>query len=194
MRGSILVLFVGILVFACQRNYTPKPHSFFRIDFPEKEYRLFDSICPFVFEYPVYGKIVPPYLRVSSDNCLFDIAFPRYKAHIHVTYLEINNNFDIFIEDNWRMIFSRLSQRADAIDEYQVYDPDANVFGLIYNISGNAASHVQFFLTDSVKHFVRGSLYFYNRPNYDSLAPAIEFFREDIIHMAETFSWKTNTK
>ena len=182
------ILFVMMLV-SCGQHYTPKPGSYFRIDFPEKKYQLYDSICPFIFEYPVYGEIVTDDRHILTP-CLFNIHFPKYKGTIHLTYLEIDNNFDLFIEENWKMIFQRLAQRADAVDENLIFDPEVNVFGMLYDIRGNAASSVQFFVTDSVKNFIRGSLYFTVRPNADSLAPVISFFRQDIIHLLETIEWK----
>ena len=53
-----------------------------------------------------------------------------------------------------------------------------------------AASPFQFYLTDSVDHFVRGALYFNVVPNNDSLAPVIDYLKDDMRHMIETFEWK----
>ena len=69
-------------------------------------------------------------------------------------------------------------------------DKEKSVYGVLYEIKGNAASSVQFYATDSTKHFLRGALYFNTVPNKDSLAPAIQFVEEDIIHLIETLSWK----
>jgi len=184
-------LLLGAFFFSCQRSYSPKPHSYFRIDFPDKEYRLFDSTCPFIFEYPVYGTIVNDN-RPRSGHCWMNIVFPQYRGTLHLTYHEINNNFDQVIEDDWRMVYSRLSLRADDIEDFAIIDHEENVFGIMYHIKGNAASSVQFFLTDSVKHFLRGAFYFNVIPNYDSLAPAINFFRDDVLHLTQTLKWKNN--
>jgi gliding motility-associated lipoprotein GldD len=79
---------------------------------------------------------------------------------------------------------------ADAIDQ-QVYNNQENkVYGILYDLKGNTASAVQFYVTDSVNHYLRGSLYFSAEPNADSLAPVIEFFRADILHLIETLKWK----
>ena len=202
-KHGLLLLILNssfLILTSCQQNYTPKPHSYFRIDFPEKEYRLLDTIYPFTFEYPVYGALVERTAIVkneetkSSDPIWLNINFPKYKGTIHLTYLEIDNNFDSFIEENWKIIYKKIAQRADAVDDERVYiDPEQNIYGTLYDISGDAASAVQFFLTDSVKHFLRGSLYFSVKPNQDSLAPAINFFREDIIHLIESVRWKENS-
>ena len=55
---------------------------------------------------------------------------------------------------------------------------------------GDAASNVQFFLTDSSQHFLRGALYFFNPPNPDSIAPVLQFVRGDIDHIAQTLVWR----
>ena len=192
MRNSLLSV-LAIILFSCVQNYVPKPHSYFRIDFPDREYRLFDSNCPFTFEYPVYGNLEPYNRRALEPYfCWFDINFPKYKGTIHLTYKEIDKNFDGFIEDNWRIIYSRLAQRADAIDEIMYIDHGSKVYGTLYDIRGDAASAVQFWVTDSVKNFVRGSLYFTVRPNHDSLAPVVNFLREDIVHLMESIQWKSN--
>ncbi len=188
-RLMIWISAVAGLVFSCGQSYTPKPHAYYRIDFPDKEYQIYDSICPFTFEYPVYGTIVPD-TRPTSEPCWFNIQFPKYKGTIYLTYKEIDRNFDEFIEDNWKMIYQKIAQKADAVDEHEITIYEHKVYGTIYDIRGNAASPVQFFLTDSAKNFLRGSLYFATRPNQDSLAPAVNFFREDIIRLVGSLRWK----
>ena len=61
---------------------------------------------------------------------------------------------------------------------------------MLYEIGGNAASQSQFYLTDSIRHFVTGSLYFYAKPNYDSILPASEYLKNDIKHIMESLKWK----
>jgi len=190
---QIMFLFSCLCLVACQQNYTPKPHAYHRIDFPDKGYQLYDSICPFTFEYPVYGTLAP-YTRPASEPCWFNINFPKYKGAIYLTYHKVDN-FDLLIEDNWKMIYTVIAQMADDVRDEPHVIPEMKVFGMIYDIKGNAASAVQFYVTDSVKNFLRGGLYFATRPNHDSLAPAINFFREDIVHLIESIRWKDiNTK
>jgi gliding motility-associated lipoprotein GldD len=63
------------------------------------------------------------------------------------------------------------------------------VYGILYDIKGDAASNTQFFLTDSTHNFIRGALYFEVHPNKDSLAPVLEFINKDLVHLIETFEW-----
>ncbi len=188
--GAIVI--VALLLLSCEQSYTPKPHAYYRIDFPEKEYQLFDVADKFSFESPVYGKITN--LKDGQDGCWLNIQFPKYKGTIHLTYLPIDNNFDIMLEDNWNFIFKKIAQKADGVDPHAYSNPERNVYGIAYDIRGNAASPVQFFVTDSVKNFLRGSLYFATKPNQDSLAPVIAFFREDIALLMESLEWKEGKK
>ena len=192
IKNSSLLMVLACMLFSCQQNYSPKPHGYYRIDFPDKEYRLFDSICPFTFEYPVYGTLIPDN-RPNSEPYWFNIHFPKYKGTIYLTYKKIDNDFDRFFEDNWKLIYANIAQKADAVYPHEDANPELKVYGTIYDIKGNAASSVQFFVTDSVTNFLRGSLYFWAKPNQDSLAPAITFFREDIIHLMESIRWKDVT-
>jgi len=189
---QVVLLFACTLFMSCQQNYTPKPNAYYRIDFPEKEYRTYDSICPFTFVYPVYGMVIPD-VRPTSDPCWLNIRFPKYNGTIHLTYKEIDSDFDSLIENDWKLLH-KIAQRSDGIDYDIIDNPEVKVYGMIYHHSGNAASQVQFFVTDSVKNYLRGALYITAKPNYDSLAPVIAFFREDIIVLIESFRWKEKEK
>jgi gliding motility-associated lipoprotein GldD len=80
--------------------------------------------------------------------------------------------------------------KASDIQERLIINDSVNVYGLVYFLEGNAASSLQFYLTDSTNHFVRGALYFDAKPNPDSLAPVQNFIQEDILNMIESFRWK----
>lgn len=183
---------MAMLTFSCQQNHVPKPHAYFRIDLPEKEYKPYRDQCPFTFDYPIYGDIVPNNSPIAGP-CWLNVRFPGYKGAIYLTYKEINDDFDVFLEDNWTLIYKKIAQKADAVEPQDYVDSANRVYGTIYDIRGNAASSVQFFVTDSVSNFLRGSLYFEATPNQDSLAPVISFFRKDVVHLMETVRW-TNLK
>ena len=189
LRSFIVLLSVALIVYAgCRRSHTPKPRGYFRIDFPEKQYQLYKEECPYTFEYPVYGKVVPDedYL---TEPCWINIEFPEYHGTIHISYKPVLNNIGALLEDSHALAYKH-TIKARSINERLFLDSVANVYGILYDISGDAASSVQFHLTDSTHHFIRGALYFTLQPNSDSLSPVIEFFREDIIHLIETLEWQ----
>ena len=105
-------------------------------------------------------------------------------------YKDINNNFDGLMDQSYKMNVKNHISKADAIKEQVISNQENKVFGILYDLKGNTASAVQFYVTDSVKHYLRGSLYFAAEPDADSLEPVINFFRGDIVHLIETLKWK----
>jgi gliding motility-associated lipoprotein GldD len=182
---KIIVLTFSIAMLSCE-TYTPKPKGYMRFDLPEKEYRLFDSVCPYRFEYPVYGKMI----SVEGENCWYNLSFPQYLATIYLSYQPVRNNLAELLDDAHIFVYKH-DVKANAIEPQLVQTKNENIVGLLFDIEGNTASSVQFFVTDSINHFFRGSLYFYSAPNSDSLAPLIDFFRKDIEHLIETVDFKT---
>jgi gliding motility-associated lipoprotein GldD len=195
-QSRFLILLVLITYTpGCRKVSVPKPKGYFRIDLPKKEYKVFDitSIShkdlPFTFEYPAYGILSPQEENVKEPGWL-NIEFPFYKAKIYLTYKDINNNFDGLMDQSYKMNVKNHISKADAIKEQFISNYENKVFGILYDLKGNTASAVQFYVTDSVKHYLRGSLYFAAEPDADSLEPVINFFRGDIIHLIETLKWK----
>jgi len=184
---GLLILFIVVLS-ACKEVPTPKPRGYFRIDYPEKTYQVFDSTCPFTFEYPQYG-VIESVEAGYFEPCWFNISFPGHKAKIHLTYKALQNNLGPHLEDV-RTLVNKHIVKADDIIEHIIIGREAEVYGIIYELKGNTASSATFFVTDSVNHFLSGSLYFSSLPNKDSLAPSINFFQEDIVHLTKTLTWK----
>ena len=191
----VLVLFV-VFCSGCSENYIPKPKAYFRIDLPQKEYqRYISDQCPFEFDYPVYATVIRDsffFDELAENPCWLNIDFKDLGGKIHISYKEIGkqNTLEKLIEDAHKLTFKHTT-KADYIDESTVENKNG-VSGILYEIGGNAASNVQFFLTDSITHFIRGSLYFYTEPNEDSLAPVIKFVKDDMMRMISSFEWKDN--
>jgi len=120
-----------------------------------------------------------------------DVYFPQFKGKLHLSYKVVNDtNLIYYLEDTRKFVVKHIP-KANAIDDSLIFDREKNIYGLLYEIQGgNAASPVQFFVTDSTRHFVRGALYFNVKPNNDSLQPVINFLRKDIDHLIGTFRWK----
>lgn len=187
----LILIFIGLIVCvlsSCSNSdYTPKPRGFFRIDFPKREYTKYNADCPFEFEYPVYAKIVRDEFP-GAEPCWLNIEFPQFKGTLHLSYKVINKNLRNFTEDS-RTLAMRHTVKAEAINENPFITPN-HIYGMMYDIEGNTASSIQFYLTDSTKNFLRVSLYFNVVPQSDSLAPVIDFVKKDITRMIDTFKWK----
>lgn len=183
----ILAVFL-LLSGSCKRHFTPKPRGYFRISFPEKDYITYAGPCPFTFEYPAYGTLEQD-TGFFAEPCWYNIKFPQFNGMINLTYKPVQHNLGRILEDTHELTYKH-TVKADAISETTYANDSLRVYGILYNIMGNAASNVQFYLTDSTRHYLRGALYFNMEPDVDSLQPVIRFLREDIIHLIETFSWK----
>jgi gliding motility-associated lipoprotein GldD len=191
----ITILIILCASFSCRHVPVPKPRGHFRIDLPQHSYILFNQTpgkkvnIPLTFEYPAYGHLTFQGEH-GSDPGWFDIEFPFYKAKIYLTYKDVKNDLDTLLDQSYNLNVKYHVAKADAINEQVFSNPENKVYGILYDLKGNTASAVEFYVTDSLTHYLRGSLYFASEPNADSLAPVIDFFREDIHHLIETLKWK----
>ncbi len=188
LQYYIVIILLSLFLTSCRENTTPKPRGYFRIDLPEKKYQKFTSDCPYSFEYPVYATIIADADK-NTEPCWINMDFNRIGGRLHISYKNINNNLGQILEDSRKLAYKH-SIKADAIHEQVFIQPERNIYGILYEIDGNAASSIQFYVTDSINHYVRGALYFNVEPNKDSLAPVIRFIKDDIIVMIESFEWK----
>lgn len=187
---------IALAITSCREHYTPKRNGYFRIDFPkERKFITYNNnLCPFTFEYADFGKIQKDSSDIdemTNHPCWFNIIYPDYKAKIYLSYTAISasNPLEKLIKDSYKLTFKH-TVKADFIDETVIKGKNPTVSGILYDVGGNAASAVQFYLTDSKQHFLRGSLYFYAAPNTDSIAPVAAYFRNDVKHLVESLEWK----
>ncbi|MEX1003642.1 MAG: gliding motility lipoprotein GldD [Crocinitomicaceae bacterium] len=183
---ATLISFLLLLIVACggeEVEFYPKPHGYMRLDFPEREYLRYEADCGYSFEIPQYFKVQ------DKEACNKDIVIDRFNASLFLTYLPVDTNLNMNIEYSRKLVYDH-SIKADEIKEAQIRNPENKAYGMKYNIVGNAASPYQFYVTDSIHHFLRGALYFNVRPNYDSLKPSLEYIVKDIDNLIETVEWK----
>lgn len=179
--------------FSCNSSYTSKPKGYFKIEFPGKSYRVFNQPgYPYSFEYPVYANVVKDssYFNEATENPWWiNIDFPRFNGRIYISYKQIGSNkFDKLVNDAYNMT-NKHTIKASSIDDSLIVTP-ANVHGIFFKVGGNVATANQFFLSDTVHHFLRGALYFDATPNEDSLGIVNDFLVEDMKRMINTFKWK----
>ena len=178
----LLLLFVSILN-SCGSDSLPKPKPYLKLQYPETSYIKASSNCPYNFEVSELATIN------FKDNCWSTIVYSELKATIYITYRPVNNNLDEILKETEKLTYEH-TIKADAINMIPYENFEKKVFGKLFNVEGNVATNVQFQVTDSVKHVLAGALYFYTKPNYDSIIPAIKYIEKDIIHLVETLEWK----
>ncbi|MBI3502092.1 MAG: gliding motility lipoprotein GldD [Bacteroidetes bacterium] len=197
MAAFLLLTSYFLLLTSCGSDsddiVVPKPFAYYRINLPEKKYSLFKDSCPFEFEYPSNYGIVLADSDMNAEPCWKNIVYPKFKAEINLSYKTIDKNHPLkkYLDDSWTLA-TKHEVKASGMPETPIRRDSAKVYGLLFEIEGNAASNLQFYLTDSTHHFMRGALYFFAHPNYDSLAPVIDFLKKDVERMITTFNWKKN--
>ena len=196
MLKSYLLFFAIFLFLGCGDNstYIPKPHAYPKIIYPKKEIAHFaQANCPYEFDFPAYAKAIKNTDFMGQpvpNDCWYDLYFPDFDAKIHLTYypIEGTQHFDKLLTDVYRMT-NEHTQKANYIDEIPV-KKEGQFSGKIFDIKGPAATPLEFYLTDSKNHFIRGSLYLNTQIQPDSLAPIYQFLKEDAVQIINTFTWK----
>ena len=167
---------------------SPKPKGYFRIDLPEHSYRKLDTTrLPFTCD---YATIAEYSAKDTAGSIWIHITYPQQHAALEMTYLPVRDNLRQLMLNDEKFVEFHF-QKADDVEDSYIYDKDAELYGKIFDIKGKeVACPLQFWLTDSTEHYLRASLYFNFAPNNDSLQPVIDYIREDVMRMIETFEWK----
>lgn len=194
--GKIPLLIVAaFILIKCNSDYTQgKKKGYFKIDFPQKSYQLFDEPgYPYTFEYPTYGKVIKDstFFDVKAGDWWINIMFPNFNGKIYVSYKPIHNRigFDSLITDAFKLAHKQHDEVSTGIEDSVMKTPNG-VEGIYFSLGGNTATANQFFLTDSSKHFFRGALYFDATPNADSLGIVNDFLKKDLLHLINTLRWR----
>jgi gliding motility-associated lipoprotein GldD len=186
MRRALVILFLVVVLVGCTSgDYVPKPRGYMRIDMPEKGYVSLCDSLPYVFDVPEYSVVK----SVKNTEDWVNVEVPELRSVIYLSYWKIKGDPVDYFEDARRMVYKH-TIKAESILETPFENSENGVYGILYEIEGNAASNVQFVLTDSTNHFLRGALYFMSRPNIDSVRPVMEFMKEDIKQLMNTCKFK----
>ncbi|HMV07730.1 MAG TPA: gliding motility lipoprotein GldD [Cyclobacteriaceae bacterium] len=190
----IAVIFVLVTIVSCEREYLPKPLGYNRLVLPEPSYRPLPDTLPYTFEYSKHARLLADTSWIS-EKFWIEIYYPELKANVHVTYKKILNNEQLlkeFLNDAY-VLTSKHQIKAYAIDEVITRNPKGHT-AVVVELDGEVPSQMQFTITDSTKNFLRGALYFNTKVQNDSLKPAIEYMKKDIMHLINTFDWRKKTE
>lgn len=187
---ALFIVGIFILVSCGDDVPVPKPRAYSRVSYPERDtMQQFTGDCPFTFQYPAYAELRNDMVS-DAQRCWYNIHYAPFNADLHLSYKPIllENDLRFLLRDAYTFV-DKHQQKASKISE-QVIRGKQGMGGLLWRIGGNTASSIQFFVTDSVQHFMRGSLYFMAKPNQDSLKPIIDFLEQDIVKTIESIRWK----
>ena len=178
-----LVLALAVFSIGCKEEVLPKPKAMLRLEYPKADYQTADTDCVYTFDQNSLSNIK------ENKDCSLVLDYPMMKGSIYLTYKPVQGNLDTLLVDAQKLSYEHVV-KADNIVEQPFINQEDGVYGMFYEVSGNAASQSQFYVTDSTDHFVTGSLYFYAKPNYDSILPAAMYLQNDIRRIMESLRWK----
>lgn len=185
MKNSFLVYMCLVFVFGivgCEEETLPKPKAMLRLEFPKATQGLYsNNVFSFVHN-------IDAHVRLKNGNAI-TIDYPQMNASIFLSYKKVENNINQLLSDAQKLSYEHAA-KADNIMEQPFLNDRGKVYGMFYDVKGDAASQAQFYATDSTKHFLTGSLYFNIKPNYDSIYPAAVYLQNDIRKLMESLQWK----
>lgn len=185
MTRVLFVFVVFAIVVSCKENSLPKPASFLRLEYDDITYKFFDEEYPYRFEYSSEAIIK------KKGKFWMDIYYPKQNATLVITYMPVKDNLRLLLQDAEKLTFKHMI-KADDIQGTPYENSYSKVYGKLFEVYGDAATQIQFNVTDSVSNFMTGALYFYAKPNYDSIIPAVHYLKKDIVRLMETLEWKEN--
>lgn len=183
MKNRLLFLFGFVMMFlGCKEDVLPKPKAQLRLEYPEANRQKLET-DHFEFQYNTLARVK------DRNKTSLTLDYPTLKGSVFLTYKAVDNNIEKLLADAQKLSYEHVVKADNIIPQPFVNEED-RVFGMFYEVSGDAASQAQFYATDSIHNFVTGSLYFYTKPNYDSIYPAAVYLQNDIRRIMESLRWK----
>jgi gliding motility-associated lipoprotein GldD len=188
----IVVMGLGWSISSCGGDelLIPKPSTYLRTDLPDHNYHIQNDAKAYSYELSdqfvskplTYKGEVTDHREIylgPLNGILYLNYYPLPNRDTLVRYINISNDK---VDEH--------QVKADRIVDKTFIFKDKKVFGSFFEFEGNVATNFQFYLTDSTKHFIRGEVLMNCRPNYDSLRPSLDYLKQDLFHLIETFEWK----
>lgn len=191
---ALWMMLISLIFGACSHRPAPKPRGYYRITFPTDTQRISLSIkdWPYTFTYAGFSKVEIPFSQ-AAEKFWCNLEYGSLNATLFLSYKPLSKvagqSLAYRIEESYQLSYKHVV-KADYIRETPFAFSEKKVYGCLYEIGGDAASCVQFYATDSSRHFLRGALYFNCTPQRDSLAPAIDFLTLDIQKLLQSIQWE----
>lgn len=176
-------LIICLCTISCKDDILPKPKAYLNLEYPTAKYEKFTKACAYEFDYNSLGSVT------EKGNCNYHIEYPKLHATVYLNYRPVQNNIETLLRDAQKLTYEHVI-KADNIVEQPYIDAKGKKYGMFYEVGGNAASQSQFYVTDSTKNFLMGSIYFYAKPNFDSVLPAAHYIKNDLRMLMESLKWK----
>ena len=190
MKFSYKILFLfGLFLFhfSCdESNYLPREKGFLRLEFEKPTYNTFSdesSALNFIyndayssFEIVSDEKIVLRYKDIKISIVLSDVKLENISS-----FEESIQNFYMFLEPH--------RKKSNQISIKEFTSADNKRFAKVIEMRGQVASPLQFYVTDSINHFLFGSMNIMEKSDYDSIYPSVMYVKNDIFSIIESVNW-----
>jgi gliding motility-associated lipoprotein GldD len=183
------------VLFSCGKkaesgDFVPKPKGYNRIELPAVKYQHMRESHPFSFDYSTQAILKPDTVRWAEPHWMY-VYYPAYKAMIQLTYKPLNGDKVMLAKliDDAHKLAAKHGQKAYSIQDLILKTPSGKS-AMLMELEGEVPTYLQFYTTDSTKHYLRGALYFNTAMKSDSLAPVIEYLKKDVIKLLNTLEWK----
>ncbi|OEK07272.1 gliding motility lipoprotein GldD [Roseivirga misakiensis] len=179
-----------VVLSSCEEVYLPKPKGYNRIDLPNPAYQALPDTFPYQFDYSTYAELLGDSNK-RADRYWSNLYYPDFDALVQITYKDLTqdeNDVGKLLNESFALTMKH-DQRAYGIDESLIKIPN-NQVASVTKLEGEVPTQLQFFTSDSTRHFFRGALYFNTATKNDSLQPIIDFITEDVLYMLNSFEWR----
>ncbi|MEO9872439.1 gliding motility lipoprotein GldD [Ekhidna sp.] len=181
-------LVFALFFVACGSDYLPKPRGYNRINLPESEYISLPDSFPYHFKYSKHAKILKDSSWISEKYWI-NLFYAEMGATIQITYKPVTDSIiREYLSDSYKLT-SQHSVKAYAIEE-SIIELPSGLFASFTELEGDVPTQAQFHVSDSTDHFLRGALYFRTATKNDSLAPIIDYIKQDILYLLTTLEWR----
>lgn len=195
VKNYLLIIVNCLLFFTCRQkndssDFVPKPKGYNRIDLPVVQYQQMTENHPFSFQYSTQAVLKPDSVRWAEPHWMY-VYYPKLNAMIQLTYKPLGgdkNKLSKLIEDAHKLA-AKHGQKAYSIQDLVLKTPSGKS-AMLMELEGEVPTYLQFYTTDSTKHYLRGALYFNTALKSDSLAPVIDYLKKDVIKLLNTLEWK----
>lgn len=187
-KNSLYLALIVLLITAssCSENKRPipKPPTYLKLNLPEKKYTTYTDDCGYSFLLPDYVEMK----KVPGSRCNRDFDLGSLNGTLHLSFITIDTTLGAYIN----YAIDKVDEhkiKATAILDTTFINFENRAYGTFFELQGNVASPFQFYMTDSSSIFMSGVVYFNTRPNYDSIRPALTYFKKDLYKLLESVQW-----
>ena len=188
MGKIIISLFFTLIIFSCNKPNLPKQNGFLRIEFKEPYYSIYDETdTSFNFYYNSNSSDLD---QIGNNQFLFD--YRDLNLSLNLSFYKIKGSQGLEKKSHdFSLILDTHTKKSNGVILRQYDNNNSKIFGKLYEIKGDVASPIQFYLTDSVSNFISGSVNLKFKSNYDSIFPSIQYVKNDILVLFESINWNT---